>query len=143
MGNRFGIRKTPKWAKNDFEAHLKLAKELRIALDALRVYINSDLTVENADIEFDEATFTSLRVKAQMTYFFDYAMRLQRCYIRLMEMMEPFCMVTFTKNTTSGFSIYMVMEDREYRCNYLNDHVCGLIWVVSKINFHIHTVVQG
>lgn len=139
---RFGIRKQPVWARNDFEAHLRLARELTTALAAISCYLNIKSLIDETDLTFDEMHFQSLNAKAKMSYYFAFALRLQQCYIRVLDVMEPFCRVQFTTRPEGGFSIRLVIENREYNCNYLNDHICGLAWVIGKINFHIHTYVQ-
>jgi hypothetical protein len=140
--NRFGIRKEPKWARNDFEAHVRLASELKVALSNLQKQSVISIPEEFSDIEWNLSEFNTLTQKEKMLYFFDYALRLQRCYVFYMDAMSPYCRVRVKTTEKGGYLVNVQIEDKQYSCNYLYDYVCCLSWIVSRINYHIQNKAQ-
>lgn len=143
LENRFGIRKHPSWARQDFEAHVRLANELAQALDLLRGRIVVNIPDEFSNIAWNLEEYNALTKRERMYYFLDYALRLQRCYVFLMDAISPYCRVVITLKPVGPYSITLYIEDKQYACNYLTDHICCLAWVVGKINFHVQSRLQG
>jgi hypothetical protein len=142
LENRFGIRKQPSWARKDFESHVRLATELAQALKSLRPRIVVNIPKEFTNLDWNLETYQSLTKRERMYYFLDYALRLQRCYIFLMDAISPYCRAVISLKPSGCYSVTLSIEDTQYCCNYLTDYVCCLGWVVSKINFHIRSKTQ-
>lgn len=143
LENRFGIRKHPSWLRQDFEAHVRLSNELTQALEFLRGRIIVNIPSEFTDISWNLEEYNALTKRERMYYFFDYALRLQRCYVFLLDAISPYCRVVINTNYAGKHSITIYLENKQYVCNYLNDHICCLTWVVGKINFHVQSRLQG
>lgn len=138
MNSRFGLRKQPKWAKSDIDAHRRLGAELSKAFELLCTAMPVQFTDDVLDIEFDVATFAEKSALERSWYFLGYASRLFRAYLVILDVVEPYVELRWIPSPNSdGFSIALRIENKHYHCNYLNDYVCGLTWVVGRINFHI------
>lgn len=141
--NRFGLRSQPKWAKNDLSAHWRLEVELKRAFKLVKKHVPYGLPEHYLSLDWDEAAFDAMSRRARVHYFLDYAMRLQRAYHLLMETLQPYSHLEVTRSMDdSGYRLVFLFEDQEYRCNYLNDHICCLVWVVGKINMHLSTRIK-
>lgn len=142
LENRFGIRKQPSWARKDFEAHVRLATELAQVFESLRSTLVTNIPLEFNNLDWDLELYQSLNKRERMAYFFEYALRLQRCYIALISAISDHCHVVILSRPSGFYTITLHIEETQYSCNYLTDYVCCLSWVVGKINFHIRSKVQ-
>ena len=138
--NRFGLRKHPKWAKTDLDAHLRLGQELERAFELVALYVPFGFPEEFKNVAWEVDAFTQMSQRERMYYFLNYALRLQRAYLMLMDVLSPFCKLIIQRSVYGAtYHLQLTIEDQSYTCYYLNDHVCCLAWVVNKINFHVQS----
>jgi hypothetical protein len=136
LKNQFGLRKKPRFARVDLDAHLRLAEELKLTLDLLQFSFPTKVYAHQKKLDWNLGLFKNLPIRKRHEFFLEYALAVQGFYVLIMDTLSAYCRVEI-RDISETYEIKLWIEDKHYYSNYLVDHICCLIWVVKQVNQHI------